>query len=173
MLPSRQEHKCRAINMSPGGMSLSAPVRPAVGETAVVYLDALGRFSGRVTRHTREGFAMSLDLPLAKRERLADQLTWFANRETLESVAGRRHERFTPIRQHTLLKPADGQEILAKIRDLSVSGVAIESSIQPALGAPITIGNTPMIVVRHFEGGFAAEFDTPFAENEINELTRL
>jgi len=173
MLESRQEHACRTIDMSPGGMLLSAPVRPDIGERVVVYLDALGRFAGRAVRAVPEGFSMTIDLSPGKRERLADQLTWFANRLEAGLPEDRRHERVTPLMQRAILRLPNGDEQFVKILDLSISGVGVETNCVPALGTPVTIGATPLVVIRHFDAGFAGEFITPFAEGEVDELTRL
>ena len=173
MLPSRVEHPCRTVNISPGGMLVSGPAKPAIGETIVIYVDALGRFSGSAVRIVPDGFAMTLSLSSRKREKLADQLTWFANRKLLGSEDGRRHERFVPLFQRTVVRLPCGKEHLVKIRDLSLSGVAIEMDHAPELGAPIIVGSTHVTVVRLIDGGFAGEFIAPFAEGEINELTRL
>jgi hypothetical protein len=174
MLSSKIEHPCRTVNISPGGMLLSGPETPKIGEKVVVYIDALGRFEGSTVRIVDGGgFAITLKMPPAKRDRLADQLTWFANRAFLKGCEERRHERFTPLLQRVIVKTQDGKEHIMKIKDLSLSGVAIESATQPPLGTPFTVGSTPATVVRHFPGGFAGEFIVPFDEGQVDELTRL
>src|SRR3984957_1376384 len=76
MLEDRREFPCQTIDMSPGGVALSAPVKGEIGSRVVVYIDHLGRIEGRIARHLDHGFALSLNVPLIKREKLADQLTW-------------------------------------------------------------------------------------------------
>jgi hypothetical protein len=173
MLTSRKEFPCRTIDISPGGMFLAGPVKPAFGENVVVYMDALGRFSGKTVRVVQDGFAVALDMSSRKRETLADQLTWFANRKALSVPEDRRHERFVPLMSRAILRLANGQEAIVKIRDLSLSGFALETNCLPEPGTPIIVGSTPATVVRHFDGGFAGEFIAPFAEGEIDEMTRL
>ncbi len=173
MLESRREFPCQTIEMSPGDMSLFAPVKAEAGEKVIVYLDQLGRFAGVATRQTESGFALEMNMPPAKRDKLADQLTWFANRHSCSLPEDRRHERIVPLMQRTLLRLPDGQEIIAKIRDISLSGVGIETDARPEAGEHVVIGSTPAIVVRHFEGGIGAEFNTPFAPGELDESTRL
>jgi hypothetical protein len=56
---------------------------------------------------------------------------------------------------------------------ISILGVGIETDVLPTLESPIVIGKTPAKVVRHFDGGFPAEFTQPFAGGMIDELTRL
>lgn len=173
MLESRREYPCQTIEMSPGDMMLFAPVKAQIGEKVVVYLDEIGRFAGVTMRQTEVGFALSMNLPPMKREKLADQLTWFANRHAFNLPEDRRHERIIPLMQRTLLRTEDGQELIVKIKDISLSGVGIETEARPILGSRIIIGTTPAVVVRHFEGGIGAEFNRPFNVGEIDESTRL
>ncbi|MCC3244223.1 PilZ domain-containing protein [Methylocystis sp. WRRC1] len=173
MLESRREYPCQTVEMSPGDMTLFAPVKAEVGEKVVVYLDEIGRFAGVAVRVTDTGFAMAMNLPPMKRDKLADQLTWFANRHAFNLPEDRRHERIVPLMQRTLLRMPDGQELMAKIRDISLSGVGVETDARPPLGARILVGSTPALVVRHFDSGIGGEFERPFAVGEIDESTRL
>jgi hypothetical protein len=173
MLESRQEYPCQTVEMSPGDMILFAPVKAQLGEKVVVYLDELGRLAGVATRQTQTGFEMNFTLPHLKRDRLADQLTWFANRHTIGLPEDRRHERVIPMMRRTVLRLPEGAEHIVKIRDISVSGVGLETELAPPVGARVVIGNTPAVVVRHFPGGIAGEFERPFAANELDESTRL
>ncbi|MGJ0393962.1 MAG: PilZ domain-containing protein [Methylocystis sp.] len=173
MLESRREYPCQTVEMSPGDMSLFAPVRAEIGEKVVVYLDEIGRFAGTAVSQTEVGFTMSFTLPPMKRDKLADQLTWFANRHAINLQEDRRHDRIVPIMQRTLLRLPEGQEVIAKIKDISLSGVGIETESRPPLGARVLIGSTPAKIVRHFEGGIGAEFDKPFNPGDIDESTRL
>ncbi|MCX7900457.1 MAG: PilZ domain-containing protein, partial [Methylocystis sp.] len=74
------EVPCHTFEISPIEVSLFAAAKPALGSTAILYLTALGRFAGAVTRITPVGFDMSLKMSPAKRDRLASQLDWYANR---------------------------------------------------------------------------------------------
>ena len=114
-----------------------------------------------------------MNLSPGKRDRLADQLTWFANRDSCSLPDGRRHERMVPFMRRTLLRLPDGQEIIAKIRDVSLSGAGIETEVRPDAGEQIMIGSRPAVVVRHFDGGIGAEFVTPFVPGALDETTRL
>lgn len=173
MLESKSEYPCQTVEMSPGDMLLFAPVKPAIGEKVVVYLDELGQFAGNTVRLDSTGFAITMNLPLMKRDKLADQLTWFASRNAIGLPEDRRHERITPLMRRAILRLEDSREIIVKILDLSISGVGVETEVPPPLGANIVLGSTPAAVVRHFEKGFAAEFAKPFAPGAIDELTRL
>lgn len=173
MLESRREYPCQTVEMSPGDMTLFAPVKAAIGEKVVVYLDEIGRFAGVAMRQTETGFIMVMNLPPMKRDKLADQLTWFANRHAFDLPEDRRHERIAPLMPRSILRLPDGQELIVKIRDLSLSGVGIDTEVRPPVGSRIIIGSTRAVVVRHFEGGIGGEFERPFAPGEIDESTRL
>ncbi|WP_442755226.1 PilZ domain-containing protein [Methylocystis sp. JAN1] len=173
MLESKAEHHCRTVDISIGGMKLVCAVKPEAGEKVVVYIDALGRFSGKVARTHEDGFSIAFDAPARKREMLADKLTWFANRMTLGLDDQRRHERIEPFQKFAVLRLSAGDEHIVRIRDLSASGVSVETSCLPSIGERVSIGNAYANIVRHFDGGFAAEFLTPFASDQIDEATRL
>ncbi len=107
MLESKSEFPCQTTQMSPGGMVLQAPSKPGLGEQVVVYLDELGRFAGPCVRLTDAGFALMFDLPPGKRDKLADQLTWFANRDNVGIADDRRHERIVPVMRRAVLRTPD------------------------------------------------------------------
>src|SRR6516165_9397540 len=83
MLPDRREFPCQVVNMSPGGMALVAPVSGQPGERVIAYVDHLGRLEGYVARIFQNGFAMTIAATPRKRDKLAAQLTWLANRHIL------------------------------------------------------------------------------------------
>lgn len=173
VLASKTEHHCRTVDVSPGGMKLMCMARPQIGESVVAYIDALGRFSGHVVRVSPEGFSMTINASPHRREMLADKLTWFANRMELNLADQRRHPRIEPIQKFVAMRLGSGDEMIVTIHDISASGVGVESSYKPAIGERISIGKIDATVVRYFDGGFAAEFLTPFLIDEVDAATRL
>src|SRR5688572_1322027 len=91
LLENRQEYPCRILNMSPGGAAIMADAPGKVGERIIAYVDHLGRLEGRITREFEGGFAMSISATPRKRDKLAAQLTWLANRQILNLPEDRRH----------------------------------------------------------------------------------
>lgn len=168
MLPDRNEYPCQVIDMSPGGAALMAPVTGEVGDRVVAYLDHIGRIEGEITRKIDGGFAMTINATAGKREKLAAQLTWLANRETLNLPEDRRHERITPRKPFSDVVMPDGREFRCKIIDVSLSGAAIAIELRPPLGTPITLGRMRARVVRHFNEGIAVEFAMVQSEDMIN-----
>lgn len=173
MLKSNEEYPCHTFEMSVSSARLFAPVKAVPGEKVVLYLNELGRFVGTATDVTETGFEMLFQISSKKRDRLADQLTWFANRFALELADQRRHERFVPLMELSVLRLSKFEEHIVRIQSLSYSGVAILTDERPPLGLPVIVGNTPATVIRHFADGIACEFDRHFRPGEIDETTRL
>lgn len=61
MLTTRQEATCRAVDMSPGGLSLETSVQVRPGERIVAYIDEVGRIEGLVARTTRTDWVRNDD----------------------------------------------------------------------------------------------------------------
>jgi hypothetical protein len=169
MLENRQEYPCQSMNISPGGIALLAPVQGHVGERVVIYLEHLGRLEGAIVRHFDLGFAVSMSATRRKQDKLADQLTWLANRHELGLPEDRRHERITPRSASTIVRLMNGKTAAARIIDISMSGAAINVGIPIAIGASITLGSTPGRVVRHFGSGIGIEFLRPLTEDVFDE----
>jgi hypothetical protein len=160
MLADHREFPCQVTNMSPGGMAMIAPVSGEMGERVIAYVDHLGRLEGRIARNFNNGFAMTIGATSRKRDKLAAQLTWLANRHILNLPEDRRHGRFTPRNPAARLILPNGNNVACRIVDISQSGtaVAIAPDLLPQVGSMVTIGKVSGRVVRHIEGGFAVEF---------------
>jgi hypothetical protein len=144
--------------MSPGGMAVIAPQCGRLGERVVAYVDHVGRVEGVITRILPTGFSMTIVASQRKRDKLAAQLTWLANRHILDLPEDRRHQRAGAQDQTTTLVLENGTHEKCRILDLSVSGVAVISDNRPPLGALLRVGKAPGRVVRHLDNGFAVEF---------------
>jgi hypothetical protein len=70
MREDKEDHACRIVNMSAGGMALISATLCEVGEKIVVYLDALGRIEGIVVRQIEGGFAARIVAGPHKREKI-------------------------------------------------------------------------------------------------------
>ena len=158
MLPDRREFPCQVINMSPGGMALIAPVNGQVGERVIAYVDHLGRLEGAVARHIENGFAMTISATARKRDKLAAQLTWLANRSILNLPEDRRHGRIVPRNPSAHLIMPSGVNVGVRIIDISLSGAGVATQHRPEIGSAVTLGRITGRVVRHLEDGFAMEF---------------
>jgi hypothetical protein len=158
MLADRREFPCQVVNMSPGGMAVIAPVAGNAGERIIAYVDHLGRLEGHIARTFQNGFAMTISATARKRDKLAAQLTWLANRQILGLPEDRRHGRIIPRNPIGRLIMPNGVNLTCRIIDVSQSGAGIATDQRPAIGALVTLGKVQGRVVRHLEDGFAIEF---------------
>lgn len=158
MLADRREFPCQVVDMSPGGMALVAPIAGMPGERVIAYVDHLGRLEGKIARILDNGFAMSISATLRKRDKLAAQLTWLANRDILNLPEDRRHDRIVPRNPIAMMTLEDGTKMTCRIIDLSASGAAIAAEHKPPLKSIVMLGKVQARVVRNLEEGFAIEF---------------
>jgi len=159
MLPDQNEYPCQVLNISPGGLALSTPTNGEIGDRVVTYLDHIGRIEGIISRNYDGGFAVLFRVSERKRERIAEQLTWLANKGILSSVEDRRHERALPDQTYSLLTLPNGQQVECTMLDVSVSGASVATPVVPEVGTRVILGRTHGRVVRHHNEGIAIEFD--------------
>ncbi|CAN5197481.1 PilZ domain-containing protein [soil metagenome] len=169
MLPDRREFPCQVINMSPGGLALLGPGIGNVGDRVIAYLDHIGRVEGKVTRIIDNGFAMNVGATPRKRDKLAAQLTWLANRDILNLPEDRRHDRIVPRNPISVLTLEDGSRMSCRIIDMSLSGAAIAAERRPAMNSLVALGKVQARVVRNLEDGFALEFVHPQAADTLED----
>src|SRR5436305_2233779 len=117
MLADRREFPCQVTNMSPGGMALIAPVAGQVGERVIAYVDHVGRLEGVIARQFQNGFAMTVSATTRKRDKLAAQLTWLANRHILSLPEDRRHGRVAPRNPTGRLLLPSGVHVTVRVID--------------------------------------------------------
>lgn len=158
MLSDRREFPCQVIDMSPGGAAIVAPVVGKLGERVVAYLDHIGRIEGMIVRVTETGFSMTIEASLRKRDKLADQLTWLANRQILGLPEDRRHERIIPRNPFTTITTPMGEKVPVRIIDISLSGAALGGADGLKPGDIVQLSRTMARVVRVLERGVAVEF---------------
>jgi hypothetical protein len=168
MLESRREYPCQTVNISPGGVALVAPVPGVIGERVVAYLDQLGRVEGTIVRLLPNGFAIAFSATVRKRDKLAAQLTWLANRQILGIPEDRRHDRVQPRNSRTIITLDSGAQTIARLIDVSTSGAGVSTDLKLEIGQRIVVGRLPAKVVRIFEGGVAVEFGRILTEAEID-----
>jgi hypothetical protein len=173
MRSDRKEFDCESIDASPSGIAFSSAAGVQPNERIVAYLNQIGRVEGRVTRIFPGGFAIQMSVPPAKRDKLASQIAWLANRQSLGLPDDRRHERIAPRDRYTILRLPNGREFTATLIDISMSGAALNVDCEPPIGARVTVGETPAEVVRHVNCGIAVEFLSPLPADEFGEDSTL
>jgi hypothetical protein len=158
MRESKEEHPCKLIDISVGGAAVTSPVPVPLGERIVAYFDHVGGIEGEVVRELEGGFAFKIHATSHKREKLAAQLTWLANRGELEDEASRRHERITPNVGESTLHLAEGIALACRVLDISISGASIATPARPDIGSEVLLGKLRARVVRHHPQGFGVQF---------------
>jgi hypothetical protein len=170
MLPDFEEYDCDVAEMSPGDMSVRCVARAKQGDRIIAYIKLIGRIEGHVLAVSGDGFTMSVTATDRKREKLAAQLTWIANKQPEGQPQDRRHARVETRDSGSRLLLEDGTSMPCRIIDLSLSGAAIEIASRPRLGAAVRLGDLPGRVVRHFQEGVAIEFDHVQSSEILGEM---
>ena len=168
MLPNWQEYPCQVIDMSPGGAGLISPVTGTIGDRVVAYIDHIGRIEGVISRPISGGFAMTINASARKRDKLASQLTYLANKDLLDLPEDRRHERQAVENPYSRIVMPDGREYSCSVLDISLSGAAVRTDVRPALGSSVRLGNMRARVVRHIDDGIALEFAVVRADGDLS-----
>ncbi len=158
MLANHDEYDCTAVDMSPGDVVFNCDARPRAGERIIAYVDHVGRLEGNVSKLTDNTFVIKINATDRKREKLAAQLTWIANKHELGLPEDRRHDRLAPRKVRTEITLEDGSKYTCRLIDLSLSGAAVDIETRPALGVAMLLGSIRGRVVRHFQEGVAIEF---------------
>jgi len=152
-----REAQCQVKDLSPGGAQVACEFSPAQDAAIVLYIDGFGRFEGVVARPGEGKFGIKFTCSALKRERVAEQLTLFMNRGTVDEAALRRHER-EPTKGLARFTRANGDIVACEVLDLSLSGVSLKTEAKPPLGETVLIGQMAGRIVRHHETGVAIEF---------------
>jgi hypothetical protein len=158
MFADQRECPCQLLEISPGDAAFVSPFSAELGERVVAYIDDIGRIEGVILERIEHGFVMSISASQRKRDKLADTLTWLANRHVLSLDEDRRHLRRTPKRSDANVVLPDGTGHSVRVIDMSLSGAALATDIRPPLGSPIRLGRLGARVVRHFDDGIGIEF---------------
>jgi hypothetical protein len=158
MRESKEEHPCKLVDISAGGAAVTSPVAVTIGERIVAYFDHVGGIEGEVVREFEGGFAFKIHATSHKREKLAAQLTWLANRSELDDEASRRHDRIAPKLGESTLQLAEGIALTCRVLDISISGASIATPARPDIGTEVVLGKLRARVVRHHPQGFGVQF---------------
>ncbi|HRK63784.1 MAG TPA: hypothetical protein PLN53_05270 [Terricaulis sp.] len=154
-----REQDCRTADISPGDVRIISTNCPGVGERVVIYLEGLGRVSGKVARQCDEGeIAVIFDFSTHKREKLAEQLTLAINRDLgiVDDAAPIISEGAQLVR----LQFETGEAYDGEVIDFSLAGVTIRTKRAPPLiGMWVRVGTIYGRVARIVEGGFAIDFE--------------
>jgi PilZ domain len=116
---------------------------------------------------------MTVAATVSKRDKLAAQLTFLANREILGLPEDRGHERIVPRQLTAIMRLPSGRELAVRLIDVSRSGAAVSMEKPLDIGTSVVLGHTAGRVVRHLEGGIAVAFVLPISPDRFDENIKL
>ncbi len=158
MRTSKEEHSCKILDVSVGGISIESAVPVQPGEKIICYIQEIGRVEGTVIRNHDLGFALQFVMSGRALDKLADHLTWLVNRQHLDTRDQRSSTRRIPQKSLSVMTLADGSQEMISLLDVSVGGAMIKSEIRPTLNSNIHLGTLRAKVLRHHSEGFSVVF---------------
>jgi hypothetical protein len=162
---------CRSTRISPFRMIVDVPVVGRIGDRITSHFGEFGEFEGSVSDTRNGSILLELEMTPERRQWMADKLAWLEKtRQDPQIQDARQDARFVPQVSHTTLTMSDGKVNNCFIIDMSATGVAVSSEVQPAIGTPLAVGSLVGRVVRVFETGFAVKF---VEKQALNDLSRL
>jgi hypothetical protein len=162
---------CRSTRVSPYRMIVDVPVVGRIGDRITSHFGEFGEFEGSVSDTRNGSILLELEMTPERRQWMADKLAWLEKtRQDPQIQDARQDARFVPQASHTTLTMADGKVSTCFIIDMSATGVAVSSEVQPEIGTPLAVGSLVGRVVRIFETGFAVKF---VEKQAVNDLSRL
>lgn len=157
------DRACAVLDLSLGGAQVVCSAPAKVGDDASLLLPHIGLVGARVTRASADGLGVAFTGGVRQRRRVQDYLVFVLRSQEDDTVDARTHRRIVPLRRTVEVRRAGAGSHMARIRDVSRSGVALTTTVEMTIGEDIVIGATAAEVVRVFKGGGAARFATPLA----------
>jgi len=157
LLEDGTEEEAIVRDISAGGASLLSETKPSSGSKVILYIRDVGRMECSVIREHPHGFAVDFYCSKARREKIADKLTWLANRTRLGlgedglSLDGAQGEKAD-------LVLSTGVTMQAKIVGLSLNGASVQVAPRPAIGSEVVLGKMRGTVTHHMPSGVGIEF---------------
>jgi hypothetical protein len=176
MLEDRTEHGGTAVDATIRALRIRSDAEVRLSSRVVGYFDTIGRIEGVIERIVPDGFTIELATTMRKRDKLAAQLIWLANRSVLNLPEDRRFDRIVPRDPRVVVRNLSNltaPALAGHLIDVSVGGASVSVRGEFNRGDELMLGTTPARVVRVFEGGVAAEFRAPVPERMFSADIRL
>lgn len=156
---SPQTIACRVRVITPGGAAIAADQRAEIGQAIVLRVDPFGIVRATIVQQLTRGFAVQFTLSDEERANLSARIRWLKHQALHHARDHRRHKRILARHAATAFAVSDKPATQCQIIDMSASGVALNAPFQPSKGTRVQVGLIHGRVVRHFENGFAVEFE--------------
>jgi hypothetical protein len=162
---------CRTSRVSPFRMMVDVPVVGKIGDSITSYFGDFGKLEGCISDTMPGSFLFELEMSLSMRKSIASKLTWLERKQKEPGIRDlRKDARIIPASPHSTLTLAEGTCHDCFVIDMSVSGVAVSSHLQPQVGTSLTVGACTGKVVRLLPDGFAVKFLEPQNRNHLDRL---
>jgi PilZ domain-containing protein len=163
---------CRTTRVSPFRMIVEVPVVGRVGDRLTSYFRDFGKFEGLISDTMERSFLLELEMTRARREKLSDMLIWLEKKQKNPAIkCVRKDARFVPPNPHSTLTLADGSVHPCFVIDVSATGIAVSSPVQPPIGMPLAVGACIGRVVRLLPNGIAIKFIERQNSRSLERLT--
>jgi hypothetical protein len=154
----RRVFQCRAVFLSARAVGFASPVNVKVGERVIAQINGLGRIEGTVACLLESGFVMGISAGERGCAKLAEKIAWLEKHKNHDVADRRVDPRSVPTDLYSRVTLPDGSIETCAVIDVSASGIALSAATVPEVGTVLVIGKIVGHVVRHFDGGFAAQF---------------
>jgi hypothetical protein len=151
MLPDRRECRCRIAGLSVDGALFITSERPPVGSVIIAYITSIGRTEGYVSGISPAGLLVRFNATEAQKIRIREQLS-------VPATGDQRRAPRVVLHDANSVLMANGESVPCVVRDISLTGAALLTTLRPEVGTIAYIGRMKGRVVRHFDGGIGIEF---------------
>jgi hypothetical protein len=156
---------CRVLNLGAGGALIGCESGCPAEVLLVLYVEHFGRFEGTIVHRSPGLFGMKFSVGEAKRGRLQEKLTIYAEHGVSGFSNLRKYPRFQSDGSVTLVR-GSGRTIACDVLDISPDGVSLRTTSFPPIGELVRVGKTCGRVVRHHDEGIALQFVKDPSENK-------
>lgn len=146
-----------ARSISTSKAVIHSPAAAQKGQPVALRFDTVGVRHGTVDRVLPEGFIVSFAEQAAGAD-LNARIDWLKRKSHGQTEEHRVAKRVLPRNAAVVVVLGADKFLEARIKDMSETGVALHSAVQPELGYLLAVGSVTGQVARHFPGGFAVHF---------------
>jgi hypothetical protein len=153
----RRVFQGRAVFLSARAIGFVSSVAVKVGERVIAHIDHLGKIDGSIVSLLEGGFVVGVSAN-EQEHKLVDKIEWLEKHKNHDVADKRVDRRVAPDDLYSRVTFPDGSTETCAVLNVSASGIALSADIVPEIGTVLVIGKIVGHVVRHFDGGFAAQF---------------
>jgi hypothetical protein len=165
-----RQFACRMVNVSQTAMILASPVSGRIGERVIAYFEEFGNIHGSILKMMECGFSIQILASQKDRSKLLRKIIWLQQNKDHDVPDARAYKRVIPHDPISTLIFPDASSMRCFIIDMSASGAAISADITPRIGTILAVGKVPGKVVRHFDEGFAVQFNALQEHQSLEKL---